>query len=265
MLYYVGMVKKIFIKSHALFEMIGDFTIFSLKTILYIFKPPYRIHLILTQLICIGIESIMIITLSSFAIGMIFSLQMLVELAKFNAQAFTPNVIAQALSRELAPIITTLVLIAKNGSAFASEIGSMNSNEQINVMKTMSVNPIQYLASPRLIACVIMFPALTGLANIVGIIGGFLISFGLKKLEYAFAVNLMFSGLEPMDILSGLIKAMIMGFTMCLVCCYSGFNAPKGSSGIGRATTSAVVVSSVLVLLINLVLGQFFLLTNIST
>lgn len=245
------------------FERIGDFTVFSIKAILMIFTPPFRFDLFVKQLMIIGVESIIIISVSNLAIGMIFTLQMATELYKFNASGLTPNVVAQTLTREMAPVITALMLIAKNGSAFTAEIGSMKTSEQISAMKTMSVHPIQYIVSPRLLASMIMFPVLTGLANLIGILGGAIIAFGLMDLEHAFSINLMFLRLEPEDILTGLFKSLVMGIFICLICCYKGFTSKIGSSGIGRATTQAVVLSSIAILIIDLIFGQIYLITGI--
>lgn len=255
--------RNLIYKTGKLFESIGDFFFFSIKSVLYIFKPPFRHELIIKELMIIGVESILIISVSNMAIGMIFTLQMSIELQKLNATSFVPNVLAQTLSREMCPVISTLMLIAKNGSAFTAEIGSMETNEQIHAMQTMAVNPIQYIVSPRLLACSIMFPVLTGLANLVGVAGGAIIAFGLLKLEYAFSVNYMFLRLEPADILTGIFKSFVMGIAVCLICCYKGFHAKKGSTGVGTATTQAVVISSITILLLDLILGQFYLITGI--
>lgn len=245
------------------FESIGNFTVFSIKSFVMIFTPPFRFNLLVKQLMIIGVESILIISISNLAIGMIFTLQMATELYKFNASGLTPNVVAQTLTREMCPVITSLMLIAKNGSAFTAEIGSMKTSEQISAMKTMSVHPIQYIVSPRLLSSMIMFPVLTGLANIIGIIGGAIIAFGLMGLEYSFSTNLMFLRLEPEDILTGLFKSFVMGIFVCLICCYRGFTAKTGSSGVGRATTQAVVISSIAILIIDLIFGQIYLITGI--
>lgn len=252
-------------KLYNLFESIGNFTVFSFQATYMIFKPPLRFSLIIKELTQVGLASIVVVSLSNLAIGMVIALQMAVELAKFNAQVFTANILAQSLAREMCPLITAFMLTAKNGSAFTAEIGAMNINDQINALQTMSVNPVQYLVTPRLIAFSIMSPVLTGLANLFGLIGGYIIMFGLIKLEYASTVDWMFKQLEPADIISGIAKSYIMGCVTCLICCYYGFNAKRGSSGVGAATTSAVVISYITILIIDLILGQIFLLIGVTS
>lgn len=221
-------------------------------------RRPYRIKLWLSEIETLGIKSIPIIVLSGSAIGMIFALQMVSLLQPFQGEMGVGAAVAIAMSREFAPIITVLMLIAKNGSAMAAELGSMRVTEQIDALESMSVNPIQYLVVPRLLAAVVTFPVLTILANIVGVLGSYIISIYLYQIDSATYLDYMFTILMPSDVITGLIKASFMGAIVATVCCFYGLNSKEGAKGVGDGATKGVVVSSVAILI-----ADYFLATII--
>jgi phospholipid/cholesterol/gamma-HCH transport system permease protein len=180
-------------------------------------------------------------------------------LQPFQAEIGTGAAVSVALGREFAPIITILMLIAKNGSAMAAELGTMRVTEQIDALESMSVDPVHYLVIPRVLASVLTFPALTMLANIVGVIGAFVISTTLYGIDSASYVDYMFNVLKPKDIIIGLIKAAIMGFIVATLCCYCGLNAKQGAKGVGDSATKAVVSSSVSILIADYVLATLMM------
>lgn len=214
-----------------------------------VFMRPFRTLQIITEIERLGINSVMIILLSGGAIGMIFALQMVVMLQMFQAEIGTGATVAIAMSRELAPIITTLMLIAKNGSAMAAELGTMRVTEQLDALESMSINVVQYLVLPKAIASVLVFPVLTLLANVIGALGAFIISTELYGIDSASYIDYMFDLLNPMDVASGLIKATVMGFITATICCFYGLGTTQGAKGVGDSATKAVVASSVSILM----------------
>ncbi len=222
-------------------------------------RRPFRYWLIIEQIEHMGVKSVPIIALSSMAIGMIFALQMIALLRPFQAEVITGMAVAVSMARELAPVITTLMLIAKNGSAMSAEIGTMNVTEQIDAMETMSVDPVHYLAVPRIIAAVIVFPVLTLLANVIGVVGSYIIGVYVMNVESAAYLDQMFTGLTPIDVISGLIKAAVMGYIVALICTYMGFKAEGGAQGVGNTSTTAVVTSSVAILIADYVMASLMM------
>ncbi len=219
------------------------------------FRRPVRIKLIFDELEHLGVDSIPVIVLAGLAIGMIFALQMVSLLQPFQAEIGVGAAVAVALGRELAPIITTLMLIAKNGSAMAAELGTMRVTEQIDAMESMSVLPVHYLVVPRVIASVIVFPILTLLAGMVGVAGAYVIATRLYGIDAASYADYMFNVLKPKDIYSGMIKGAVMGFIVSSISCFFGLSVAPGAKGVGDGATKAVVASSVAILLADYVMA----------
>ena len=247
-----------------LFFIIGDFTLFSFKSFRALFTPPFRIKLIIDQLMYTGIASISVIAVSSVAIGMIFTLQLAIELEKFNTSVLIGNIIGQVFSRELSPVFTSLMLIGKNGSSMTAELGAMNLSNQIYAMKTMSVDPIQYLVPPRLIAFMWMFPLLSALSTLVGLWGASIVAFNLLDIDKASTIDYMFRILTHWDIIIGVFKCFLMSIVICLLCCYLGMSYKRNSNEVAKQTTNAVVLSSLTILILDFLLGKIFILTGIT-
>lgn len=221
--------------------------------------PPYRIGQIAEHVEKIGIESIIIVTLSTFTTGMIIGLQLVNIMRLFGAESFAGAGVAISISRELAPVITAIVLIAKNGSSMTAEIGSMKVTEQIDAMETMAVNPIRYLVVPRLIASIFVFPALTALANVVGVFGGYLVSVKVMQVNSAAYLNTMYYWTDPDDIWTGLVKAVVFAVIVTTICCYHGLKTRGGAKGVGDSTTTAVVLSTVAILIADYFMTDIFI------
>ena len=212
------------------------------------FKRPFRVGLYLEEIEHLGVNSIPIIVLAGTSIGMIFALQMVYMLQPYQAEIGVGWAVAVSMGRELAPVITTLMLIAKNGSAMAAELGTMCVTEQIDAMESMSVIPVHYLVVPRVVASVIVFPILTMLANLVGAFGSYLIATKVYAIDPASYTSYMFGNLNPRDVYSGLIKSAVMGFLVATISTYFGLNVTQGAKGVGDGATKAVVVSSIAIL-----------------
>lgn len=242
-----------------IFEGFGAFSVFLGKLLRALFRRPFRLRLYAEQMERIGVASIPIIALSSVAIGMIFSLQMTSLLAMFRAETMVGAAVGLTLARELAPVITTLMLIAKNGSAMTAELGTMRVTEQIDAMETMSVDPIHYLVVPRVVASVAVFPILTAMANVVGLIGSYIVAVGLQGVDPGGFLDQLYWFVEPSDVIIGLIKSAVMGFMMAVICSFYGFTTNKGAKGVGEAATRAVVTSSVGILVADYIMADISL------
>ncbi len=240
-------------------ESIGLFVVFTAEFVKWTFRKPSRWGLLGAYIEHIGVSSIPIILLSGFAIGMIMSLQMVNVLLMFSAASLSAPAVGLTLSRELAPIMTALMLIAKNGSAITAEIGTMRITEQIDAMETMSVNPIQYLVVPRVWASVVVFPILTALANIIGIIGAFVVAVYFKNVEQASYLSYLYRMVDPDDIYSGIIKAVFLGLIVGLISCFYGYYVKGGSKAVGNAATNSVVTSSVSILVADYIMTDIML------
>jgi phospholipid/cholesterol/gamma-HCH transport system permease protein len=240
-------------------DAIGQYFAFLGEIGRYFVRRPYRFSQYLTAIEHLGVNSVLIILLSGGAIGMIFALQMAALLQPFQAEIGTGAAVAIALSRELAPVITTLMLIAKNGSAMAAELGTMRVTEQIDALESMSISAVHYLVLPKVVASVLVFPVLTLLANVVGTLGAYFISINLYGIDSASYTDYMFGFLDARDVYIGLIKAAIMGLIVSSICCFYGLRTSQGAKGVGDSATKAVVASSVAILVADYFLATLML------
>lgn len=238
---------------------LSDFARFLGDCCRWFFVPPYRVGQIAEHIERIGLQSIPIVSLSVFTTGMILALQLINIMYIFRAETFAGAAVAIAMSRELAPVVTAIVLIAKNGSAMTAEIGSMKVTEQIAAMETMAVSPLRYLVVPRIFASILAFPALTAVANAVGVYGGYFVAAHVMSVNRVAYNQTMFFFVDPDDIWTGLIKAAVFGFIVTVICCYHGLRTNGGAKGVGRRTTAAVVISTVAILVADYIMTFLFI------
>jgi phospholipid/cholesterol/gamma-HCH transport system permease protein len=199
----------------------------------------------------IGVNSLGIIVLTSAFTGAVFTLQSYRAFALFGAEAMVGGTVGVALTRELGPTLTGLLVCGRAGSAIAAEIGSMRVTEQIDALDAMAIDPVNYLVKPRLVAAILTMPMLTAVFDFVGILGSYIVGIYMMNLsEPEFMVRLQ-DWVDWDDIWSGLFKALVFGFIMGTVSCYKGYYTSGGAKGVGEATTSAVVVASVAILVSN--------------
>jgi phospholipid/cholesterol/gamma-HCH transport system permease protein len=189
---------------------------------------------------------------------MVLALQSYTGFSRFNAQSAVATVVVLSMTRELGPVIASLMVAGRVGAAMAAEIGTMRVTEQIDALTSLSTDPLRYLVLPRLIAGLVTMPVLVLVADIVGVFGGFLV--GTYKLEFnpVTYVTQTEQYLQTMDVVSGLIKAAVFGFIIALMGCYHGYHSRGGAEGVGQATTHAVVSASILILIFNYALTQAF-------
>jgi phospholipid/cholesterol/gamma-HCH transport system permease protein len=227
---------------------LGGFVIFLLSMVFYAFVPPYKPRLWLRQMRIIGADSLFLIILIGGFTGMVLGLQGYNTLRRFGSDGALGTVVSLVLVRELGPVLAALMIAARAGSAMAAELGSMQSTEQIDALTVMAINPVQYLVSPRLLAGVFSFPLLTSIFDVIGIFGGYMIGVGLMGAPSGPYFNGIASNMSGHDIMTGLYKALVFGVVVMWVCCYKGYNAERMATGVSRATTEAVVLSSILIL-----------------
>ncbi len=227
---------------------LGNFVLFLLTALLYVTVPPYKPRLAIRQVRIIGAESFFLVALIAAFTGMVLGLQGYNTLRRFGSEGALGTVVALVLVRELGPVLAALMVTARAGSAMAAEIGAMQATEQIDALTVMAINPIQYLVSPRVIAGVVSFPLLTSIFDVIGIWGGYMIGVGLMGAPGGSYIHGIEQNLTAHDIASGLYKALLFGLVVMWVCCYKGYHAQRMATGVSRATTEAVVLSSVLIL-----------------
>lgn len=223
------------------------------------FRPPFRIKNFFKQMEFIGVQSIPIILLTSLFTGMVFALQVGKTFSIFQMQNLVGSTVGLALAREIAPVFTALMVTARACSSMAAEIGSMKVSEQIDALKTMAVDPIQYLVTPRVLGCITMVPLLTMVYNFIGILGAYIVGVWLLDIPAGPFLHYLYWYVDPSDVNGSLVKAGFFGFFIATVSCYKGFMTDGGAEGVGRSTTSAVVVSSVTVLVADYFLTTWIL------
>jgi phospholipid/cholesterol/gamma-HCH transport system permease protein len=227
---------------------LGLFVLFLLGAVVYVLLPPYKPRLWIRQIRIIGAESLFLIVLIGGFTGMVLGLQGYNTLRRFGSDGALGTVVALVLVRELGPVLAALMIAARAGSAMAAELGAMQSTEQVDALTVMAINPVQYLVSPRMLAGVISFPLLTSVFDVVGIYGGYMVGVGLMGAPSGAYFNGIAANMESHDIMTGLYKALVFGVVVMWVCCYKGYYAERMATGVSRATTEAVVLSSVLIL-----------------
>jgi len=231
------------------FEEIGKATLLTLWAIFFLFKNPPRLKHFTKQLAYLGAETTPVVLITSLFSGGVIALQTYSTFHRFNAEFLIGAVVALSMGRELGPVLTALMVVARVGSAMTAQIGTMRITEQIDALEVMGMDPRSYLITPRIVAGTLGVPMLTVLSNIAGIFGGWFVAvklFGVN--EYLFWEK-MKDLTELHDFLGGLYKATFFGFIITAVSCYFGFYTRGGTEGVGRATTNSVVASSMLVLI----------------
>jgi phospholipid/cholesterol/gamma-HCH transport system permease protein len=227
---------------------LGNFVLFLFASLAYVILPPYKPRLLIRQLRSIGADSLFLVGLIGLFTGMVLGLQGYNTLRRFGSEGALGTVVALVLVRELGPVLAALMVTARAGSAMAAELGSMQATEQIDALSVMAINPVQYLVSPRVMAGIISFPLLTSIFDVIGIWGGWAVGVGLMGAPSGPFFNGIAQNMSAHDIAIGLDKAFIFGLVVMWVCCYKGYYAARMSTGVSRATTEAVVLSSVLIL-----------------
>jgi len=232
----------------------GRMALLLWKAVRLAFQRPFNAKNVFRQMEEVGIKSVPVVLITGIFTGAVLALQSYIGFKRFNAEAFVGTVVALSMTRELGPVLTGLMVSGRVGSSMAAELGTMRVTEQIDALYTLAVNPIQYLVVPRLLAALIMMPVLVVFADIIGIVGGYIVSVNMLKSNPYIYMERTWNFLELNDIYSGLLKACVFGVIIAVVSCYQGFYTQGGAEGVGRATTRAVVLSCLLILIFNYII-----------
>jgi phospholipid/cholesterol/gamma-HCH transport system permease protein len=236
------------------FEELGRFFYIMAQTVMWTPRRPFDFREWLRQMVRVGWDTIPVVLLTCMFTGMVLALQTYRGFERFHAEGFVGSVVALSLTRELAPVLAGLMTAGRVGSAMAAELGTMRVTEQIDALYAMATEPVHYLVVPRVNATMLMLPLLTLLGDAIGIFGGWLIAVGLFGANSYLYIERTFQFLEVNDVTSGLIKAAFFGVILSVTGCSKGFYTSGGAEGVGRATTAAVVLGSLYILI-----SDFFL------
>lgn len=236
------------------FETIAGLSTFSIRFFKDVFLPPYEFGEVKKHMDELGIKTMPIVTVTGFIIGLVLAMQSQPIMKKFGAEAFLPSMVALSVVRELGPVLTALIFAGRVSSGIGAELGSMRVTEQIDAMEVSAVNPYKYLVVTRILACTLIMPILTLYVNFLAILGGYLAMTLSEGISFQLYINAVFKSLEFSDLIPGVAKTFVFGFIVGAVGSYKGYNTEGGTVGVGNASTSSVVMSSLLILLTDTVL-----------
>jgi phospholipid/cholesterol/gamma-HCH transport system permease protein len=235
---------------------LGRFGLFLGQAVVWVFVPPFKWRQLLQRIHFIGLRSLSVIVLTGAFTGMVLGLQIFLTLSRFGSEAFLGPAVALSLIRELGPVLSALMVTGRAGSALTAEIGIMRISEQIDALTVMALHPMRYLIVPIIVAGFITFPFMTAIFDVVGIFGGYLVGVKLLGLSEGTYFGEMQTFVDMADIMTGFWKSLSFGVIVTWVCAYKGYYTGHGAEGVSRATTQAVVLSSVLILVWDYFMGS---------
>ncbi len=242
----------------AMFGLIGEITIFAFTALSNIVRLPFYFRNFARSLMEIGFFSLPVVALTAIFTGMVLALQSETGFSKFGSSSVIATLVVLSITRELGPVLAGLMVSGRAGAAMAAELGTMRVTDQIDALSTLATDPMRYLVTPRLLAGIIAMPLLVVVADILGVMGGYIVAtlrFGFTSPGY---LHDTFTSLHAIDVVSGLVKAAVFGFIIALMGCFHGYRSKGGAQGVGGATTAAVVSASVLILALDYLLTQVF-------
>ncbi|PZQ51666.1 MAG: ABC transporter permease [Rhodovulum sulfidophilum] len=242
----------------ALLTATGRVALFTLETISHAIRPPYYPVEFGKQMLSIGYFSLPVVGMTALFTGAALALQIRAGGGEIAGEQLVPSVVAIGIVRELGPVLAGLMVAGRISSAIAAEIGTMRVTEQIDALTTLSTDPLKYLVLPRVLAALIALPLLVLVANVIGILGGYLIAVGTFGFNPGAYIKNTLAYIDTVSVVSSLLKAAVFGFILGLMGCYHGYHSGRGALGVGQATTNAVVSSSILILAANYALTQAF-------
>ena len=237
---------------------VGSVAVFAADGVSHLVRPPIYGRMFGRAFAEFAYFSLPVVALTAIFSGMVIALQSFTGFSRFNAESAVASIVVLSVVRELGPVLAGLMVAGRVGAAMAAEIGTMRVTDQIDALGTLSTNPMKYLVAPRLLAGTLALPLLVIVADILGVLGGFIVAvvkIGLNPTTY---LENTFSFMTAADVISGLAKAAVFGFLIALMGCYHGYNSRGGAQGVGAATTAAVVVASILILSGDYVLTELF-------
>ena len=239
------------------------FLILSRDVLYWIFIVPFRgkkirWHSTFEQMVRIGVDSLPIVGMISFFVGLIMAMQGAYQLEPFGVVIYVADLVGVTITRELGPMLTAIIVAGRSGSAIAAEIGTMKVSEEIDALRTMGLNPIGFLVVPRILALMITLPCLTILSDLVGITGGLFIGVFSLKLPFIAYANETIQALVMKDLVTGLVKSFFFAMLIGIIGCYQGFGVEGGAEGVGRSTTASVVISIFMIILADVAFTALF-------
>jgi phospholipid/cholesterol/gamma-HCH transport system permease protein len=244
------------IEKNQFLDEIGDITRFTARFFREVSKPKQEYREFINQCFSIGYKTLTLVGVTAFIMGLVLTIQSRPTLVEFGAESYLPSMVSVSLIREIAPVITALICAGKIGSGMGAELGSMRVTEQIDAMEVSGTNPFKYLVVTRVMAATLMVPVLSSLANAISLYGGYLGVNIRGQVSWHLYWFQVFGVLDFSDMLPSLIKTFFFGFAIGIIGTYKGYNSTKGTEGVGRSATTAVIVASLLVFIIDLIAVQ---------
>lgn len=229
-------------------DEIGSFAVFCISTLSWLIRRPFYLGRLFKQMEFIGVRSLTVVLLTGMFTGMVSALQTHYGFSLFGAEALVGSTTTLGLFRELGPVLASLMVTARAGSAITAEIGTMRVTEQIDALTVMGVNPFQYLVVPRILAAIVMMPMLALAFDAIGVLGAYLVGVRLLGIDHGIFMAKIAEYVDLTDLMTGLVKAVCFGLILSTVGCYKGYTTAGGAEGVGKSTTSSVVISSVSIL-----------------
>ena len=253
------MINKLFTSCLELFSRLGDAVFFLGDIVRHILRGKVRFGEVGVQMYQQGVQTVLIVMMSSLASGIVLGLQGFITLQRFGAREFIAPLVALSLVRELSPVFTAFIYSGKSGAGITAELGTMNTHDQLQATKVMGVDPIEFLVVPRFVACVLVLPVLVVISELVGISGGYLIAVHKAQLPGAIYIRQTIESIHYVDFFSGLIKTFFFSIIVGWICCYQGFFTKGGALGVGQVTTKAVAYSYISIVISNAILTMLIL------
>jgi phospholipid/cholesterol/gamma-HCH transport system permease protein len=238
---------------------VQEYSLLSARALGNLFRRPFYGADIITQADLIGIGSLPIVILTGLFTGGVLALQSASTLAQFGAAAITGQLVSLSMIKELGPVLTGLMVSGRNASGMASELGSMMVTEQIDAMRALGTDPLKKLVMPRIVATIVMLFFLTIVSDAVGTLGGAFVAVSMLRQDASQYFHTAYQTLRLADVVQGLAKPLVFGFIISTIGCFYGMNTRGGTQGVGRSTTQAVVVSSVLIIAMDFVISKFMI------
>lgn len=236
------------------FETVGDLGSFAARAVRRGVRPPFEIEEIGKQLFEIGCQSVLLVSVAGFAVGAVLALQTQASMTEFGATSLVPEAVSFGIFKDVGPLVTGLLLSGRVGAGIGAELAGMRVTEQIDALESLAVDSFKYLVITRVIACIIALPLLTSILDFAGIAGGWVCAAFSLHMSLQLYLNDAFDPMGMSDYIPPIIKTLVFGLIIGSIACYLGYNASGGATGVGRASTKSVVVSSILIIISDVVL-----------
>jgi phospholipid/cholesterol/gamma-HCH transport system permease protein len=245
--------------SLRMLEFAGGFFNLNMEVFRQLFKRPFYWRLTGEQIYALGVQSLVLVTITALATGSVMTLQFGYGVARFGGKLYVPNLIVLTILREMGPVFTSLLVAGRIGSGMASEIASMNVTQQIDAIRALGTSPIKRIVIPRFLACLIGLPALTLFADYICLLGGMIVAYLELNIDPSYFITKCMESARMTDFTSGLVKSFVFGWFISLTACWKGLNTTGGTIGVGNSTTWVVVTSSIFIMISDFFLTKFFL------